>query len=52
MDRHHDVGVGLRAPHFEAVLASQAGIDAFLGKPISFDRLERALADVGVAERV
>jgi signal transduction histidine kinase/DNA-binding response OmpR family regulator len=32
--------------------ASQAGIDAFLGKPISFDRLERALADVGVAERV
>lgn len=27
MDRHHDVGVGLRAPHFEAVLASQAGID-------------------------
>ncbi len=32
--------------------ASQAGIDAFLGKPISFDRLERALADVGVRERV
>ncbi len=32
--------------------ASQAGIDAFLGKPISFDRIERALADVGVAEMV
>ena len=32
--------------------ASQAGIDAFLGKPISFDRLERALADVGVLEGV
>ena len=30
--------------------ASQAGIDAFLGKPISFDRLERALADVGLTE--
>jgi len=30
--------------------AEHAGIDAFLGKPTSFERLERALADVGVPE--
>ena len=28
--------------------ASQAGIDAFLGKPTSFERLERALAGCGM----
>ncbi|MBE7220399.1 MAG: response regulator, partial [Caulobacteraceae bacterium] len=36
----------------ERLSAAQAGIDVFLGKPTSFDRLERALEDCGAVEAV